>query len=176
MAKKILILSDDSDYSTEIVLRWIEFYNFDYLRINGNDSLIFKSLTIDSDDGIDDVYFEFNGKPYNLNNFSSYWYRRGRLNFKYKFYEFENKSFENSVNEALENEYTYLNNFIYNYFERRNRKSIGSIFENKTNKLTNLLYAKEAGLKIPKSKVVTRKSELIDFFEKDEFILTKPIY
>lgn len=176
MANKILILSDEDDYSTEIVLRWIEYFGNEYLRLNGNDELNFLSLCIDNESENNEVLFTYNGKTYNLNEFSSYWYRRGRLNFKYKFYKFENKKFEQSVNNSLENEYTYLNNFIYNFFEKRNRKSIGSIFENQTNKLTNLLEALEIGLKVPKSKVITQKKELIEFMGNDEYVLTKPIY
>jgi hypothetical protein len=169
VANKILILSDEDDYSTEIVLRWIEYFGHEYLRLNGNDELNFLSLCIDNESENNEVLFTYKGKTYNLNEFSSYWYRRGRLNFKYKFYNFENKKFEKSVNKSLENEYTYLNNFIYNFFEKRNRKSIGSIFENQTNKLTNLLEAMEIGLKVPKSKVITQKKELIEFMDNDEY-------
>jgi len=174
--KKILIVSDEDDISTNDVLKWISYYGVDYLRINNTSNLSLIQVNISDD--TDDVIFEYDGIIYKMSDFTGYWYRRGRLNFKYDFnFSFENDYLGNSVNEMLNNEYSYLNNYIYYFIERyKNIRQIGSIHNNKTNKITNLIIAKSVGLKIPKTLISNNKDTLKDFVNKSNLTITKPIY
>jgi ATP-GRASP peptide maturase of grasp-with-spasm system len=174
--KKILIVSDEDDISTNDVLRWISYYGVDYLRVNNTSSLNFIEAKISNEK--ETIIFEYNDTLYDLADFTGYWYRRGRLNFKYDFDFFsENEILLKSISEMLNNELTYLNNFVYYFIEKyRNIRHIGSIHNNKTNKLSNLLIAKSVGLNIPETFIANEKKRLKKFIEKTNIAITKPIY
>ena len=175
MDKKILIISEEQDSSTNTVLKWIKHLGGTYLRINDTSKLTLKNIKLNTE--FDDVIFEYDGFIYKMSEFTGYWYRRGRMNFQYEYFNFSNKSIENSVNRMLNNEHTYVNNYIYEYVEKNKKiKSIGSIHNNKINKITALLKAKQYGLEIPDTLITSSKKELLLFKNKHKKILTKPIY
>lgn len=174
--EKILILSEESDGTTDRVISWIKYFGVDYLRLNNTSELKFRGLCLS--DCFDDVELEYNGNVFALSEFSSYWYRRGRLNLKFPEPEppLENTALDFAVKETLVNEYDYLTNYIYAYFEKRNKRSIGSIYDNKTNKITNLKIARKVGLRIPATTIVSNKSQIIEFIKVYKKVIIKPIY
>ncbi|MDP2061201.1 MAG: grasp-with-spasm system ATP-grasp peptide maturase [Flavobacteriaceae bacterium] len=172
---KILIISEENDSTTEIVIRWIRYLGADFLRINDTSILDLDFMSIDEES--DDVQFQFNNKKYCLSDFTSYWYRRGRLNFNFPKIEMSGEILQKSVSRMLEMENNYILNHIYNYFEKRvGIKTIGSIYDNNTNKMSNLLSARSVGLKIPASAVVTSKKKASEFIKNKKKIIVKPIY
>jgi ATP-GRASP peptide maturase of grasp-with-spasm system len=174
MKKKILILSEEDDGTTETVIKWIKYYGCEFLRINPSNILSFEFLSLLNDE--DDVEFIYENQNYKLSSFTAYWYRRGGMNFNYKMVNLVNKNINQSVETMLYREYNYINNYIYSYFEKKNILSIGSIFDNKTNKVVNLLKARSLGLLIPNTIIATRKSQLMNFKINHQKILVKPIY
>lgn len=174
MQNKILILSEEDDSTTETVIKWIEYFGCDYLRLNPSSLLNFELLKLFNND--DDVEFVYDNRDYKLSSFTAYWYRRGNLNFNYPMFSFQNIEVNNSIQSMLYREYTYINNYIYAYFEKKNIRSIGSIFDNKTNKITNLLKARSIGLLVPDSIIATKKNQILEFKKKHNKILVKPIY
>jgi len=85
----ILILSDDSDFSTNVVIDWIHYLGGKSIRLNDNDIVHISSLSISSD-GNSHFKATISGdkkKEYILlsNNISSYWYRRGPVPAKLHF-------------------------------------------------------------------------------------------
>jgi ATP-GRASP peptide maturase of grasp-with-spasm system len=172
---KTLIISEENDSTTEIVIRWIKYFEADFLRINDTSILELDFISIDEES--EDVQFQFNNKKYCLSDFTSYWYRRGRLNFNFPKIAMSNKMLQKPVSRMLEMENNYILNYIYNYFEKRvGIKAIGSIYDNNTNKMSNLLSARSIGLKIPTSVVATSKNKIIEFFNNKKKIIVKPIY
>lgn len=174
-AINILVISEEKDSSTNSVLKWIKYLGGTYLRINNTSKLKFISSELSDD--FDDVIFEFKEVIYKMSDFTGYWYRRGRLNFNYSYFQFENIELEKSVNDMFNNEFTYLNNYIYYYIEKhRNINQIGAIGDNKTNKITNLLIAKKNNLKIPFTTIINTKEKLLEYKKEHLVLLTKPIY
>lgn len=170
----ILIISEENDSTTEIVIRWIKYFGADFLRINDTSILDLDFMSIDEES---DVQFQFNSKKYCLSDFTSYWYRRGRLNFNFPKITMSSKMLQNPVNRMLEMENNHILNYIYNYFEKRQGiKAIGSIYDNNTNKMSNLLSARGVGLKIPASVVATSKKKASEFIKNKKKIIVKPIY
>lgn len=173
---KILIISEENDNTTETVIRWIKYLGADFLRINDTSILNLDFMSIDQES--DDIAFQFNNENYCLSDFTSYWYRRGRLNFSFPKIAMSNKMLQKAVDKMLDMENNHILNHIYNYFEKKEGiKAIGSIYENNTNKLSNLLSARSVGLKIPASIIATSKSKVLEFFNNHKRkIIVKPIY
>lgn len=172
---KILILSEEDDGTTDTVIKWIRYFGGDCLRINDTSLLEFSFIQLSGDS--DEVQFSYKSKTYPLSEFTGYWYRRGKLNFNYPKISFHNKKLHETVEKMLSREYSYINNYIYNYVEKKeNIKSIGSIFDNQTNKVTNLLTARKMGLQIPETIIATTKKQVFQFRNKHPILLVKPIY
>ena len=52
MQNKILILSEEDDSTTETVIKWIEYFGCDYLRLNPSSLLNFELLKLFNNDDI----------------------------------------------------------------------------------------------------------------------------
>lgn len=176
----ILILSSESDNSTDQVIKWIKFYGGTFTRINDTSKLKFMEATISSNNLDDDnVEIIFNEKILRLSDFNSYWYRRGRLNINYSWPKkelLERSKLKPNILETLTNEYDYLQTYIYNFFENKHQRKIGSIFDNRTNKLTNLRIAKSCGLTVPFSKIISSKKKLEVTLNELGAVIIKPIH
>ena len=170
----ILIISENDDASTDQVLEWLRYYKIKFLRINNNNFFDFFHLAIDS---VGKTSFKLKSKISEINNskISGYWYRRGRLSLSIDLLKEQKiKGLSVSSNSFLINEANSITELIYNEFHNKT-KSIGNINENNTNKLVNLKIAKESGLDIPNTWVITSKIELINLLEIHKRLLTKPI-
>ncbi|MCX2575958.1 grasp-with-spasm system ATP-grasp peptide maturase [Pedobacter sandarakinus] len=168
----ILILSDERDQTTIDVISWLRFYKKDFLRINLEDSFDFSDIEIEDQN----VKINFKSKQleFDFSKISSYWYRRGKLNFNRPIITPQKVSgLQTSAKIFLDREYTAISEFIYSQLE--SKRSIGKINQNLTNKITNLIYAQKAGLKVPHTKIITAKKDLIAFFSKNRPLLTKTI-
>ena len=73
----ILIISEEADFSTNVVIDWLLYYNKKFVRINLEDDLniSFNGLNI---------AFKSKNYSFNLEEITSVWYRRGDLPIKYK--------------------------------------------------------------------------------------------
>ncbi|ETN96131.1 grasp-with-spasm system ATP-grasp peptide maturase [Zhouia amylolytica] len=172
----VLVVSEEGDNTTDTVLKWIKYYGGNFLRLNNTSKLYLDHVHLGNEG--EDVTFYYEEKAYRLSDFTAYWYRRGRLNFTYpKTPEFQNQKLQKEVSNSLDREYTYINNYIYNYFEKKKDiPTIGSIYDNQTNKVTNLLKARNVGLKIPETIITSSKEHLLEFKNKTQKVLIKPIY
>ena len=71
----ILIFSNQLDYSTDEVIRWLSYYSADVLRINVDD----EAYKIEFINQSEIMVKNSNGELYNLLDASAYWYRRGGI-------------------------------------------------------------------------------------------------
>lgn len=175
----VLILSEDKDYTTNIVIDWIDRLGSEFIRINPTNEIKIKSIDIDKKDF--ELEININGKIKTLKSkdISSYWYRRGSLKEIPYNIEISNKykkvgTLIHEINLESRQEYQALIETL-NYCFENNVKSIGAYFHNSTNKLINLIIAKELGIDIPDSKVISEKKELIKFFNKHKRIISKQV-
>lgn len=151
----ILIISENNDTSTNIVIEWIVNLGYPFLRINPEDKVKIELLEIDN--------FTLsinNSKKIKYQDITSVWFRRGYLNFTQKFEYTENK-FLNHLKNHLKKEYEAYREYVY--FLLLQKKCIGNIKNYHINKFKQLYLAEKCGLLIPKSIFLSKKKELLSF-------------
>lgn len=164
----ILIISDESDYSTSKVIHWLHFLGKEFIRLNENSVLIIDSLT---DSGFS---FLYENKKIDICDISSVWYRRGNLNFKMDVTSLQGWEVRNIV-DYNEMELQQLIEHIHNLFKRK-INSLNNFNEADINKLDVLNYCSEIGLAFPKYLMTQLKSSLLSFYKKNnQKIISKPI-
>ncbi len=166
----ILITSSNDDISTNYVIDWIAFYNKKFIRINNTDIAKLIYIKLSNNKFNFRLCYKLQNNVYvlDLNNITSYWYRRGKLRIYFK----KESNLDNWLIKYLEHEIKFIYQFI-NYIFRK-IKHIGSYDDNKINKLTTLIIANEVGFKIPETLITQSKEELNKFIQLKESI-TKAI-
>jgi len=154
----ILILSEENDHSTNDVIDWLLLWKYDFLRINESDVISIKEIKINQRGY--NIFFKINEsvETYSIQQFTSYWYRRGDIVLKL--------TESDNINEISLKINTYLNKENYKlkqFFVREldnipNR--IGSLLNINNNKLSNLVLASQMGLKIPNTEILTEKKQI----------------
>lgn len=134
---KTLIISTSNDYSTNTVIKWLQYFKIDFLRYNLDE--------------------EINIYNINFDEFDSYWYRKGNLFIKNK-----NSFFSNE----LENYLLEYNRKIAEYLEFKLAKKnhLNLFFNVELNKLIVLDQAESIGLLVPNFKLFTNTNEVEDGF------------
>ncbi|TCP25886.1 ATP-GRASP peptide maturase of grasp-with-spasm system [Tenacibaculum skagerrakense] len=171
-----LIFSIQGDYTTTIVCKWLRFYNKAFLRINGDkNEAQFNELNAPNNQ----IYFTVNGEKHDLNKSDAIWYRKSGLGLRH----FKANYMVNDKDILLEEGYELRNivkaenktllNFIHNKLEQK--RSIGKKYNADLNKLEVLDKASKIGLSVPKTFIVTNKSQLQKIINKEGELITKSI-
>jgi ATP-GRASP peptide maturase of grasp-with-spasm system len=153
-SRKILLVSESYDKSTENVIDWLTYFKANFERKNINHDFTNLCLKIDNK----------TTKTTLQNNVV--WYRRGYLSV--------------IPTELLNSPWiTYLKKEQLPFLEAIEfliDKRIGSYYlELNNNKLINLQFAKQVGLKIPNTIVTNNKVDLLEFVEADKKYITKSL-
>lgn len=169
----IVIISSQSDASTNDVIFWLKTQNKRYIRLNESD-IIQEINLIDGS-----IYLKtVTQKEVNLSDVTGYWYRRGMLRLAVNSPEASEILYSNSIINGVKNfkigEVNKLLDYIYIYLDRI-PKSLTSYFQIDPNKLYVLEQAKLLGLLIPNTIISTNKIELKEFLKKHGNCITKPI-
>lgn len=164
----ILILSDNDDQTTNLVIDWI---GSAFIRLNSENFIVGIQLELNSD-FIRQQIRVFKDFVVDLSDIKSFWYRRDDfvlgINSDKIIIE------KDSIKLNLEKEWHKLKDFIHCHYESKN--SIGSFNKEKSqNKLTCLLLAQKIGLQIPPTLVTTDKSDLLTFINQQGECITKSI-
>lgn len=169
----ILILSEEFDSSTNNVIDWIDYNNFQFYRINETSNIDLASISINNEENNQFILLA-ESLAIDSNEITSYWYRRGFLKVEFNLIEgCDIPNYEKTVNKYLAKENAHLKEILYQILE--NRRSIGKLSNNKTNKLEVLSHAKELGLNIPPTIITNKKKILFDFVNKYDKVITKSI-
>lgn len=167
----IMIISDEKDISTSEILRWLDFFDAKWIRLNDTDELVISSLTATSFD------FEIKGKVKKMSSdaISAYWYRRGfyKISFGIQF-EIDKDFIDiGGLTNFLNQEANILKQHVIDIIESKH--GLGGFQKSYTvNKLRNLRLASEAGLDIPETHILTKKDRLKKLlFNQD--LISKPI-
>lgn len=157
----ILILSEESDHSTNKVIEWLLFYELEFIRINMNDSITISSLE-------EDIYIEINkDTKINLNKIKSYWYRRGAFIFACKL-DNKHEKLKNYFFKTIDQNSIILGAYLD--FLLKKKKHINNFNTSEVNKLIVLNYAKSVGLKIPKTHLINNYQQLGILLENNRLI------
>lgn len=158
---KVLILSQASfETSTDYLCKWLAYYAIPYLRMNGEDLFTVNSLS---------------ELPQN-EDFSLVWYRRRIHRFPNVNYSFREEHFENkkALSDFLNAEFKALFFYITEKIDLNKWVNNPFVF-NRINKLHVLQLAKENGIQIPETEVMTSKSVLEGFLNKYPKLIIKPL-
>lgn len=164
----ILINTIDSDITTQKVVDWLIYYNARFCLINENSFLELVKISKD------EMIISVNNKIIAITRDTSYWYRRGTINFNKSLIANSINIFENGsiIQNYLKKENLKIHDLINNYpFKNR----VGNFIDNNINKISILKEANNLGLEIPKFIITGLKKELVEFKNRYEIIITKSI-
>lgn len=171
----ILIFSIYGDYTTTQVCEWLSFYEVDFIRVNGDKEVLFDSY----DNVSNEIVFKINNRKVNLNQAAIVWYRKaglGLLHFKSN-YQVKDADFflegGNLLKHVVKNENKTLAKYFH--WEIEKKQTLGKEYNADLNKLKTLSIAKECGLNVPKSYVLTSKKDLIKLLDCEEALISKAI-
>ncbi|ALR29331.1 hypothetical protein ATE47_01730 [Chryseobacterium sp. IHB B 17019] len=135
---KVLILSTSNDYTTNKVIKWLQYFSIDFVRYNLDEEI--------------DIY------DINVDEFTAYWYRKGSLLTKKT-----DVFYSNELEKYL---YEY-NKKIAQYIEFRlsKKKHLNLFFDVELNKLIVLEEAKNIGLLIPNFMLLTSTKQIKEGFK-----------
>lgn len=165
----ILIVSSQDDFSTHEVIDWLNYYQYPFMRISNQDFI--ETIKIHISVNLMDIRFRIKEKIFCMSDFESVWYRRSWITPNYKYGHSTNQSvIQNAIQDQILSEKTIMFElFQYNLYN----KSINNPFRCNLNKLKELQFAKEVGLKIPYTEVLTEKKDLLVFKKHCGAIITK---
>jgi ATP-GRASP peptide maturase of grasp-with-spasm system len=163
---KVLILSNEHDVSTKDVLDWFHYHNIPFFRINEENLIHFKSITLGKS-----IILDVDGVQVDLFDFTAVWYRRGQINIDSLIIsEFDHEG----LRTYFKNEYSLLVKFINDYIF--SLPKINQFSDNFRSKLSNLIIAEKCGMMTPKTKVISSKSEYLRYMENSNSFITKSIF
>ncbi len=179
----ILVLSARTDASTLDVLDWLHYYHAKY-SILYTDDLDFKIIRFEPNNH--EFIISSNGEQFNLYDVTAVWYRRTGISVKNFLHQYIDKSNPGSFFIEKDDHYHYgvlldetrtLVEFIHYLVEKESVTKIGSFFTDDVNKLVVLDKARDVGLNVPESFVITTKEQLIDIKNKhkNKHLITKAI-
>lgn len=158
MKKYVLISSISDDKSTSDVIEWLNFYNVPFIRINEQDEIILSEYYFNNDNLHFELIIKNRKKIIKSNEIIAYWYRRGDISGQVTIKKSIN-NFDKKIIDLLNYENSFLFNSIHFLLSKIVKKSINSKSDNYTNKIINLLLAKEIGLNIPETLITTQKKK-----------------
>lgn len=157
----IYIISEKHDVTTDYIIEWLLSKNQCFERLNTES---FEKLSFNFSSGEIDIKISNN----KISSRDILFHRRGKLNIvtptpikNKKIYDFV-KSESDSFIKSLELHLKEKGNYIGSFFK-----------ENQNFKLTNLLYAKQAGFNIPNTLITGDKTILQSFYNDNDSIITK---
>lgn len=169
----ILLLSERTDATTNIVCSWLNHYGCEFLRLNDEDAHNLH-VEIRIQDGKFTVSYSDDFRVYDLYDIEICWYRRGFFNFHV---EKRLPDVSDSTNESiirfLDNEGKTLEDFLYHLFVRKH--SINHPNNYNFNKLIALHEAADVGFKVPNTLICRHSTDLKKFVDETGSCITKSI-
>lgn len=161
----ILIISSEEDNSTNLVIRWLKYFNKNFIRINGTTNVSLSKLVVSDTETdfeliLNDSFHQ--NKKLLYSEITSVWYRRGFIHIVTN--AFENNQLELYLRRFLIRENEHIENFIYHLLGFK--RHINTYFDDQeVNKIEVLLKAKECGLKIPDTLVSAKRESFYKFID-----------
>lgn len=158
---EILIISENDDLSTDDVIGWLDYYNCSFKRVTDEKAVQLDYCHISNDSSLIQS-FNTQDHSFCMSEFKSTWYRRGQLQIKSTT---DHNSLFNRFRLQEDNKLTEFFDINSSGFVR-----VNSYKDNFINKLDVLVKAKNAGLKIPNTLIVTMRSQ-IEKLDRSKYIV-----
>lgn len=172
---KILILSSDSDQSTNLVMDWIHYNDAEVVRLNGDDFFNDRFSFRHSLDNVrSSVSIKAHNQVINGNDITAVWLRKdSEPDFDSSVGDLDDDFLKAQVIKYIKREYKYAKNSFYDFFGKI--KNIGASTLEYPSKMKMLTEAKRLGIIIPETLITNKKEDVITFLNKHESIVSKPI-
>ena len=166
----IYIFSEYDDQTMDRIIKWLNFYNTDYIRFTNKTVSAIKNIYINKPEKDNYIEIQTEKGIFRFDKDSIIFIRRGYLIFK----NLINNANEKIIREWLHGEINSLYNYINYFIENKTRFCIGSLINVNINKLQQLYAAIDVGFDVPET-IIT--SEFHSVYSKTENIkyITKPI-
>lgn len=165
----VLILSDNWEPSTNQVIDWLNYLNIKWLRINESDRLRIIGIEF-RDNEVSQLRLLLNNSiEINLDEITSYWYRRGFLNTKHYFEDLEiidAPQVAEQIKASLIDDEQNVISFIHQYL-KSNKININSYLTAYNDKTNYLLQAGLSGLEVPDTLICDNREQLTAFFNRN---------
>jgi len=164
----ILIISKDAESTTDLVIDWLIKWNISFTRINDE---LYNDVEVDFQNNL------FKIKGIDINEFKVVWFRKYSSSIDEITRNYLTKKISRSFTSFYNNEASAFRQFFFAELRKIKKiKWLTNPFFSTENKLLQMKIAKECGLIIPESYIITSKTDLIKIIklynEKD--IITKP--
>lgn len=164
----ILIISKDAESTTDLVIDWLIKWNTPFMRINDE---LYNDIEVDFQTNL------FKIKGIDIHEFKVVWFRKYSSSIDEVTRNYLTKKMSKSFGSFYSNEASAFRQFFFTELRKiKNIKWLTSPFFSTENKLLQMKIAKELGLLIPDSYVITSKSGLIEIIKlhKGKDLITKP--
>ncbi len=178
----ILVITNQRDYSVKEVLEWLHYFNEPFIRINHEkDTIDIDNICLSSKLKTNHPSVKLkikNEVSIALNDLKNVWYRGGSI--KISHFLHNEKAVKNRI-DFKDNVFYYLSAYSFSKLEATQIFlnmvfHLGNNAQGRFNKIFALYSAVSAGLCIPSSIYTTSKSELIEFYLKNnKTIITKSL-
>lgn len=169
----ILISSEQNDYSTAKVIKWLRYYGQAFQRINEDTPLTLGQLSASKEAS---VSIHIDGRAFDLESIQSYWYRRGIIQLgSEEVSEFEETPAMRAFLKQIAKQELQV---VADYLEQllAAKKGLGNVNYKSINKLFALEQARQCGLQTPDTLITSQKKEVLNFISRHKKVITKPIY
>lgn len=167
----ILVISDESDISTDYFMEWCDYLGIKTVRLNRWEAMNATDLITISNDGAR-IMFHIAGAAFSLDDIDAVWFRRGYIS-HYSALQFDQEARFAFLDHYFRNENRTLNDFII--YKLKQKRSLNSQHHYNTNKLIALDQAVKAGLFIPDTIVGRSKEKIRAAAGTHEKLITKSI-
>ena len=164
----ILIISSTSDIITNEVINWLRYFKQNFIRISAEDAVEVMNISISNIST--DTRIKIRNIEYQLNDFTSIWYRRSFIKTQKSELVLEDKTLQNEINTQLYTESITLHSYLLKSIAS---KSINKQSDVSLNKMESLSLASAYGIDIPDTLITSSKKELIGFIKKHKQVITK---
>lgn len=170
----VLIISDGIDTTTHEVIDWLIHQNEKYYVINTQQNVSSVYIELLGVSPKITLSFKGSGKSIAISNVTSFWYRKGDLNFDFnKFLPKEVNNLKLNLIHHLHDEWQTLKEFIFSILEER--KTLGNYTPKYKGKLETLMIARKCGLLIPNTFIFNNTNQLKKIKKKCPEMITKTI-
>ncbi len=165
MNKKILIITDDADDSSNLVINWLLYFKADFIRLNGK--VDFEVISITIENSRIKLLLKSQSTIINLDEISVFWYRRGNISML-------TDEMDNPFVNYCKIENNALLEFIITKLDEK--QMVNGYSHTDINKCQQLELAIKTNLKIPNTLITTSKKNLTSFLDTNKTIITKSIH
>lgn len=168
----ILIVSEETDATTDIVCNWLNHFQTPWRRVN-KEKMSRYEVTVDFEDNREKILLKTDGGEIDLNDIHKTWFRRGYLQCDYPTPSCPDPKAGNSMRKHLENESRTLEYFLYHILKEKPYINDPPLYN--YNKLIALHEARKLGWLTPSTLVCRSGHAIREFTERYPSVITKNI-